>query len=107
MKLVMTWMVLSGPNSWDITHTLEYESIEKAEYDFLTLCEERKDNTYPLESKFIFAGHLFDALEFYYWSEISVKHARKSSNPPEQERKYIEPRFQTLEDWFNKNLGTL
>ncbi len=104
----MTYSVGDG-FSWnaEITKPFEYESVEKAEYDFLELCENgriKSENTENYAERynftcFKFCGEEFSWSEFYYNLEtLSKKGAVIKSI-----LKYNGPTIQTLEDWFEKN----
>jgi hypothetical protein len=93
MKLVMTYTIYSCPDSWDIIQPVEYESVDKAEYDFLELCEKNmKENN---RIGFNFGGKIYDWRDFYQTHEYGKDKGK---------RVYDAPKFYTLENWWEQNL---
>lgn len=102
MKLVMIWADSDGCTySCEVVQPFEYESIDKAQFDFLELCEKNIDSN----KSFQFAGHEFNAYQHYITEYIEPKHKRKSKEPVMSARKYCEPEMYTLEDWFESYKG--
>ncbi len=101
MKLVMTFSVGDGYTySSEIVYPIEYESVEKAEYDFLVAWEAKiKDNEYPRGPEwkghdFTIFGREFDPSDF----------ASYITEGDKDKKVYDEPKFYTLENWWEKNL---
>jgi len=95
MKLVMTYSVSDGYTySCDVTEPFEYESLDKAKFDFTTiLCkymDEHAKENYD-NYKVVFAGIELDLNYFGEWSEYK------------QQTVWDEPTIETLEEWFEKN----
>ena len=102
MKLVMTYTVGDGC-SWSADETIpfEYESVEKAEYDFLTLCEQSKTD-YQSDSPVYRSGYFKFCNREFNWNDFYYRRTDfdKKGNVKHHEYKYSEPRFRTLEQWF-------
>ncbi len=97
----MTFTVGDGYTFWcDEVYPIEYESVEKAEYDFLMAWEAKiKDNEFPRNPgwkthDFTIFGREFDPSDF-------TCHYTEGD---EDKAVYDEPKFYTLEDWWEKNL---
>lgn len=83
-KLVMCYTVSDECTySYDMVIPFDYESLDKAEYDFLITVE----STPMHNSKFEWANHAFDKSDFYYETL--------------KEWKYRSPTFYALDDWFS------
>lgn len=87
-KIVICWSSGDGYTcSCENTVPLSYESIEAAMVDFEKACWDSLSTT---EARMFFAGHEFDASDFFYCdSRISNKEV------------YDGPAFYTLEEWWN------
>lgn len=99
MKIVLEYYVTDNCTySNKIVETLEYNSLEEAELEFLRLCEEHydKDGKEPKSYDFIFCGEEYSSYNFF------IRHDTKKH----YEIKYEGPNFYTLEDWWKKGLGT-
>lgn len=93
MKLVMTWYTCDETCGADYVQPFEYESIEKAEYDFLELMEANVSGS----STVLFAGFEFAPPDFFDREEV---HAKKSGRITDIVYHYRAPTIQTLEDWW-------
>ena len=111
MKLVMTYSAGDGYTYWcEVTKPFEYESLDKAEYDFLDLCEKSLDRfekrefiqgvgwTPNSDGQFYFAGEEFNALEFFSREDI----ISKRGNIKDVKYHYEGPMIRTLEQWFEQ-----
>jgi hypothetical protein len=92
----MTFQTTNEVECWNHTIPFEYESIEKAEYDFLIDCEVH----HPHSQNFEFAGETYNPFDFMK-RDVSFD---KKHNPIYSKLVYYNgPKFYTLEDWFEKN----
>ncbi len=102
MKLVMVFNVGDGYTyNCDVIYPIEYERVERAEYDFfLTWKEkiEKREKEKPLfvSPDFEMFGRMFDAADFQYWETVGDQDIIQ----------YSEPKFYTLEEWWEKNLNS-
>lgn len=88
MKLIIHYYSGDNEEGSDFLFPFEYESKEKAEYDFLSIAQEALKN--KSNFNFCFKCFKFLNLEFYLYDFFDNR------------GKYKEPSFYTLDEWFEK-----
>lgn len=87
--------------SSDIVIPIEYESVEKAEYDFLAVWE---DMHKAQEKSRTFSKMWIDPMIKIFNQGFDYYDFIKSREDHEDKIEFEEPKFYTLEDWWERNL---